>query len=339
MDRKAIIAVVLCIAFLILYRPLLRWLGFDRFLEPPPPPPATAVDTTRRDTTSALPPFPPGPTPGSAARADTGSSPTLAAIPAQLMVPGIERSVVIETPLYRATFSNRGARLLAFEIKRYASPHGVSSARGKPRHWHRGDEVPPGDRVVLAGGPLFGLDLGSNGSLKPLDKLTYAVAESLDAAGETRALTFRAEDASGFHVRQTYRVRPDDYALDLEVELTGIPDAWRVPDYSLTTRSWPLLTEADLLADARALRATSMVGTNLHREHAGGLVRGPKSFDGSAAWAAVQTRYFIAAVAVAQGPSRGVISTAYRRPLTTQELKELPAGTRPEQEVVTNSLV
>jgi YidC/Oxa1 family membrane protein insertase len=339
MDRKAILAIVLCIAFLILYRPLLHWLGVDRYLEPPSRHPATAVDTTKRDTTSAAGPITAAPTPGTAARAETGSSTPEAALSAPPTVPGLERSVVIETPLYRATFSTRGARLLAVEIKRYASAHGVSSVGGKPKHWPRGEVVPPGDRVVLAGGPLFGLDLGSNDALKPFDNVTYAVAESLDAAGEARALTFTAEDPSGLHVRQTYRVRPDAYALDLEVELKGIPVAWRVSDYSLTMRSWPLLTEADLLADARALRATSMVGTNLHREHAGGLVRGPKSFDGSAAWASVQSRYLIAAVAVTQGPSRGVISSAYRRPLTPEELKVLPAGTRAEQEVVTNSLV
>jgi len=169
--------------------------------------------------------------------------------------------------------------------------------------------------------------------------VTYAVKESLDAAGETRTVSFTAEDSSGFHARQTFRVRPDDYALDLEVELKGIPAAWRVSDYSLTTHSWPLLTEANLLADSRALRATSLVGTNLHREQGGALVRGPKRFDGSAAWAAVQSRYFIGAIAAAQRSSRGVISSGYRRPLTSQELKELPPGTRPEQEVVSNSLV
>lgn len=313
MDRKAIIAIVLCAAFLLAYRPLLKLAGFDRYLEPARPTPA-AVDTSGRSSRApgtgasnrTLPPIGTPPVTGGSQPASIGES--RAESPTS-----IEQTYFIETPLYRATFSDHGARLISTEIKRYASAHGVSSVQGKSIHVPRGSEVPPGDRVVLAGGPLMALDLGSGASTQSLANLSYAVAESLDAAGNKRALVFTAHDTSGLAVRQTWRVRPDSYALDLEVEIRGVPPSWRIADYTITTHSWPTGTERDTVADARALRASSLVGTNLRREHFGALVKGEKRFEGSVVWSAVQSRYFIGAIAADPSAARAVVVAAQRR--------------------------
>ena len=59
MDRKTIVAVALCVLFLILYRPLLGWLGLDHYLERTPRRPNAWPRSTRlrRDTSlAALPP-------------------------------------------------------------------------------------------------------------------------------------------------------------------------------------------------------------------------------------------------------------------------------------------
>ena len=85
-------------------------------------------------------------------------------------------------------------------------------------------------------------------------------------------------------------MRPDDYALDLEVEIQNVPEGLRVGEYTLSARSWPLITESNQQADETALKASSLVGTNIHREHPGSLNRGPKTFDGDARWAAVADR-------------------------------------------------
>jgi len=333
-DRKTIIAIALCVVVLLAYRPILRALGLGHYLEPPQPTAVVPADSTRgitagaKDTALATRTVPP-----------TADTLQLSAAPVQPISSVLERTVDLETPLYRATFTNRGARLLSFELKHYASSHGASSKNGKPIHITRGEVVPAGDRVTLAGGPLIGLDLGSGTNLKSLSTVNYAVSESLDAAGARRVVTFTTEDASGLKLRQTYRTRSDDYAIDLEVEMSGVPQAWRVPDYSISTRSWPLLTDADLAADLRALRATSLVGTNIHRDHAPGLLKGTKLYDGNAEWAAVQTRYFMSAVAAAHASGRSVISSAERRPLTAEERAALGPGAKPEREIAINSLV
>jgi YidC/Oxa1 family membrane protein insertase len=347
MDRKTWIAVALCLLFLVLYRPLLHWLGWDRYLAPPPPPRVTTVDSTRRDTTAArAAPGAPAPA-GTQAEVSPGvpnlvpaDTTSLFAAPVQPPEAELRRSFEIETPLYRATFSNRGARLVAVELKRYALAQGLKGAGRATGRARPGAEVAVGDRVVLASDPLLGLDLGSKSETRSLANVVYAASESLDAAGQTVGLTFTARDRSGAFIRQTYRVRPGTYVLEAEVEIRGVPPSWRLSDYSLTMRSWPLFTESDEIQDARALRATSMVGSNLRRDHAPSLVGKPRAFDGNAQWASVQSRYFVVAAAVSEGSSRGVASSATRRSLTPGEQQRLPSfGVRTQMEVASNTLV
>jgi YidC/Oxa1 family membrane protein insertase len=339
MDRKTLIAVALCVLVLIAYPFILKMFGLDRYLKPARQPIATVApgpDSARAPSPIAAPGVatvtPPTPVAGTRA-------PSLAALPFKPLASELERSHRIETPLYHAEFSSRGARLLSVELLDYASAHGATSHDGKAVRPHRGEPVPSGDRVVLSGGPSFGLDLGSGASLMPLDDLVYSVAESLDAAGATRGLTFTARDSSGVAIRQSWRVRPDTYALDLEVELRNVPLNWRLADYSLTTRSWPLFNEADLTADAHGLKATSLVGTNIHREGPGGLRKGPKRFEGGAAWAAVQTRYFMGAVVATQATTHAAEARAALRALTPEQRAFLPPNAPAEQEVAVSTLV
>lgn len=333
MDRRTIIAIAICILILIAYPYLLKVAGLERYVRPTPPPRTAVVDTTRAATAR-----------GPAAVADTtapapvaaATQPAVTAAPFRPTETVLERAIEIDTPLYRAAFTNRGARLVSVELKHFAVASGLSHHRKRRKP---GEELPPEDRVVLAGNPAFGLDLGSGPTLKSLAGVVYAVSESLDATGLPQAITFTARDSAGLTVRQTYRVRPGSYALDLEVEIRGVPLDWRLSDYSLTARSWPMVTEANEQADVRSLRATSLVGTNVHREHAGGLSHGPRTFEGSAEWAAVHTRYFMGAVAVAAGSAKETIASAGKRALTPEQLKLLPENTRSEQDLLTNSLV
>ena len=332
MDRRTIVAVILIGLFLVFYYPLLGLLGLDKYLGDRQKARPVAVDTLAHavgDTTGAA---IPSSTPTLQGEAVVGATPAAAPV---VTLPA--RQIRLETPLYSALFSTRGARLVSVELKHYASAHGVSGAKGElPPRPGKG-EVPAGDRVVLAGGPTYGLDLGSDNRI-PLDALVYTAQESTDASGQLRAITFTGTDTSGLEVRQTFRVHENDYAMDLEVQIRNVPASWRVNEYSLTTRSWPLFTEAQVDADERGLRATSMVGTNMHREHSGSL-KTAKRFDGNAAWAGVQSRYFFAGVAVRDAAGRAVVSTSGARPLTAQQQAILGAKPRPDQPLVTNSLV
>jgi len=336
MDRKTIIAIALSVLFLILYQPLLRWLGLAHYIEAPKPVATAPADSSAGADSSAAVPRGIAVTPG----AETSPGEIVAPPPVQTPVAGIEQSLIVETPLYRAQFSSRGARLVSLALKHYVSAYGETARREGHVHRARAEEtVPPDDRVVLAGGPTFGLDLGSGDRGHSLDQMAYAVSESLGTDGEIRALTFTGGDSAGFYVRQTYRIHPGDYAIDLEVEIRGVPADWQVSEYSLNTRSWPLFTESDLQADHRGLRASSLVGTNVRREAAGGLMKEPKRFEGNVRWAGVQTRYFAALASVVDGTPVAVVSSGERVPLTAEQKEMLPPKAKPEQDVVDNALL
>jgi len=351
MDRKTIVAVALCLAFLLLYPQLLRVFHLDRYLAPTTPARTAAVTAAGDSARAAV--HRAADSAGTAGRplstlaggAPAGGAPAAPApAPALGTAPGVrEQTYEIATPLYRATFSSRGARLLSVDLLRYrATDPAVHAARLGP-----GDaEAAPHDlppvaepHVVLAGDPSFAIDLGSGSHAVPLGDVAYVASESLDAAGAIRALTFTARDSSGFTVRQTWRVRPNDYALDLDVEITNVPDPLRVTDYTLTTRSWPLVTEANQQADERSLKASCLVGTNVHRDHPNQLTKAPRAYDGNAVWAAVQSRYFLGGVAVVNADARGTFANGAKRTLTPAEVARLGPKAPPTQDVVASGLI
>ena len=243
-------------------------------------------------------------------------------------------------------FSNRAARLLSVELKRYVTAHGASAKDGKPLRVPHGHEVPAGDRVVLAGEPLFELSLGSGTNPRPLGDVVYAVRESADASGAVRVLSFTAggpagaDTPAGPYVRQTWRVRPGSYALDLEVETRGIPDAWRLTDYSLRMRNWPPFTETDRKTDEHAVRVVSLVGKNLRRDEPKNLLKKPKIHEeGVVEWVGVQSRYFLCVTAVDQALPRGMAGSAEEVPLSEVERRLIGPRERTVRVVGTGSLV
>src|SRR5688572_9468682 len=277
LDRRTIALVALCVALFLAYPYVLRMLGLGHYLGPAETRPV-ATDTTRvapKDI-EQQPSLATAPSPDSGAPA-TATIDSAAALP--------EQSIEVETPLYRAWFSTRGARLQSVELKQYASAHAAASVKPRPRSG-AGVTLPESQRVRLAGQPALRLDLGCGDSVRRLDRMSFAAAESLDASGAVRAITFTGRDPQGATIRQTYRIRPDDYAIDLEVEIRDVPLSWRISDYSISARSWPLEHEHDPVEEERALRASALVGTNLHREGTGGLRKAPKVFEGNVAWAA-----------------------------------------------------
>ncbi len=326
MDRRTIALVALCLALFLAYPFILRYLGLGQYLGPPQ---RNGVDTSR------------------VAAHETASAPVAAAIPsappraAPAPAPGDtaaarEQVIAVETPLYGAWFSSRGARLMGVELKRYATAHAASRPHFK--RLKAGESLPEDQRVELTGEPALRLDLGSGSHLQPAD-FAYQAAESLDAAGQVRTLTFLGHDGTGAEIRQTYRLDPNSYAIQLEVAMRGLPVGSRISDYSLTTRSWPLGHEHDQMDEERSLRASSLVGTNLHREGVGALRRGSRVFEGNAAWAAVQTRYFTGVVAITHGTARGSVAAVESRPVDQAERARLGDESKPLQDLVTNTLI
>src|SRR5215831_9408467 len=107
MDRKTLIAVVICLLLFMAYPFILRWAGLDKYLSPSQTrPTATAPRDTSARAVRA-------PALGESTRATPAGQPAIAA--AKAAAP--ERQIMVETPLYRALFSTRGARVASVELK------------------------------------------------------------------------------------------------------------------------------------------------------------------------------------------------------------------------------
>ena len=331
MDRRTTIALALCLVVFALFTVLQT-----RYAPKPKPQPPVAGAPNAPNAPNTTAPSPPaaGTTPAPAGTTGTAAPTTLATTPS---IP--ERLVVLETPLYRATFSNVGARLQSFELKRYAAAWGESRFAEHPgKRPKRGHEVPAGDRVELAGGPSFAFDLGAGPALRSLGATAFAVAESTDAAENVVAVTFTARDSSGMEVRETWRTRPDAYLLDFDVAVAGAPAT--VQEWSLTARSWPLLSEANPDQEMRLVRSIGMLGKDLHRDGAQGLIgKDERRRDGAALWAGVQSHYFLGLVAPVGTQGRATISGGSAHQLTPDELLRLPKGIKNPQPIAEGTLV
>jgi YidC/Oxa1 family membrane protein insertase len=329
MDRRTTFALLLCLVVFAIFTALQA-----RFAPRPSPTTPLATDTTAHATPDTAPPAASATAPAPRPAAPAALAPIRPAGP-----PVEAREVVLETPLYRATFTNLGARLRHLELKRYAAAWGRSRYAENPgRRPKRGNEVPEGDRVTFDGQPAFGFDLGFGPEHRSLAALPFAVAESSDASGRVVAITFSARDSAGMEIHQAWRARPGDHLLELDVTVTGAPAGTR--DWSLTTRSWPLLNEANLDQEIRSVRAIGLVGKNLHRDGAQGLVgKAEKLREGTVRWAGVQTHYFLGVITPFGAEGRLAASRATAYVPSAAEVAQLPPNAKPNHPIAEGTLV
>jgi|DewCreStandDraft_5_1066085.scaffolds.fasta_scaffold05087_6 YidC/Oxa1 family membrane protein insertase len=204
-----------------------------------------------------------------------------AAQPAPTAVPIVR----VETPLYRFAFSARGAALVEATLKRYPS----YVRRGQPVQL-----ILPGVLDVFA--PVLFIDG------RALDLRT--VVFTVDSSGlrprnprTPRRLVFRAALADGAAVTVSYRFRPDDYTVDVEGQVTGVPA--HAVRFSLGPGLLPNehpahRAERELGLVAR--RDDELVVRPLRKVHGVEIVPGPL------VWAALKEKYFVVAAVAGDRP-------------------------------------
>lgn len=126
------------------------------------------------------------------------------------VIPKIEeREIKIETPLYRAVFSNAGASIKSFELKEY--------------YLTTDPDSPLIDLVKLKKDGEDFLEINFDGPSNPKNKkIIYQVNKEaiiLDHESPPRDLTFRSMTSDGVSVNQTFRFYPDNYHIDLLISL------------------------------------------------------------------------------------------------------------------------
>jgi YidC/Oxa1 family membrane protein insertase len=191
MEKRVLIAVLL--SFLVLY-------GYTALFPPPKRP--VAPKPVAGDIATPAAPAQPATTSGAEAPAPAPLEPAAAATVAETA----ERSIVVETDVVRAVFSNRGGVITSWTLKKYPGTD------GKPV-----DLVPA---ALPANQPRpFALRLGEDKRTALVNSALFRTSGTGDIDGSQGpvSLTFDYEDASGFRAHKAFRIEPHSYVITFSI--------------------------------------------------------------------------------------------------------------------------
>jgi YidC/Oxa1 family membrane protein insertase len=300
MDKRTLLAVVLSVVVLLIYQ--------NFFAKPPvktAPAPTQQVATVAPQTVNP-PPAATAPAP-SAAAIQAGTGGRIAAAPA---VTGTERDIVVETPLYRAVFTTRGAALKSFQLKQYKTEVANNEdivdifmrmiGRGKPKpaggprpielvHVSEGMPRPlsvsfPDSTVNIPGDGFYEAD----GSLLDMTK-----------GAESRRLTFTQPYPGEMKVEKTFTFHPDKFSFELEVRVHNLGAAPLNQNGGLT---WYQYVDPAAPTDSYGHDGpVSYVAKSIDRPDVGKM-EADKTLGPDVSWGGFESKYFIASL-IPQNPS------------------------------------
>lgn len=211
MEKRLFIAVGLSLLFLWLYSLLVPMLFPDMAKKPAPPAASTtsgAPDRAGNQEASAA-----STEPKPAATAAPSGAPAAAvaaAVPVAAEMAAAESTTTIDTDEYHAVFSNRGAQLVSFRLKKYFEKDGSGVELVRK-------EAPVGYRH-------FFLE-SSDGSFNSFANHGLYVVENRVEGGKG-TLAFRIADAKGRMVVKTFEIG-ESYRLGFRIETRGFDGSWR----------------------------------------------------------------------------------------------------------------
>lgn len=194
MERRVLIAVFL--SFLVLY-------GYQAMFAPAKPPVSTTTEGPARTATQ--------PPAAKAQAVEASPAVELPAGPALVTGDTSEREIVVETSVVRAVLSNRGGRVIHWQLKEHLDDLGTPV-----------DLVPSG---VPPGQPSpFSLQVDDEAVTRQLNSALYRsrgdTKGRIDATATAATLTFEMQDATGLRVRKEFQFNPSDYVVTFTASVT-----------------------------------------------------------------------------------------------------------------------
>ena len=308
MERRVLLAVFLSFLVLVIYQ---RWLG-------PPPLPGDQIDAVQTGASNQGSAPPPSAPAGRAPDPDLPAAPPAAIDPDsfELLVSDAgPREIVVESDLVRATFTNRGAALMSWQLKQYLDetdrpvdlvPPQVESGQSLPFTL-----VVPGDPALTA---------------RLADALFRPSTDGLRLSADAATLTFEYEDTSGLRARKafTFHASLDQpYVVEFSAAVstaagsTPVTIQWgpalggvRAETSRLVFQQLPAA-----LLYGRAFENDLLEDVDMHRAQPGDLAE-RSSYAGQFAFAGVDNHYFLVAALPGNGEARFDF-----RPVSTTELE------------------
>jgi len=186
-------------------------------------------------------------------------------------LPSEEKEITVETDLYSAVFSNKGATIKHFELKKYKDSKGNNVF------------------LLKTTGEIPALGIGSKEEFELTNAFFSSTAKNikLDNNKKSDSLTFEYA-SSGLSVRRTFTFYNDSYKIDIKDELSGPSEYWITigTDFGIhdkndaSAHSGPVLLKDDADRLEFSLK-------NLNE---------PKTLKGQIKWIAQEDKYFFASI-------------------------------------------
>lgn len=293
LDAKALIAFVILIALILLIPNYWEWIGYKR---PAPDRTPDGEPATTPETTVASPAFP----------ADT-AAPTAPRF-SESPVPGFradtmwrEEFVRVETDVYDALFSTRGARLVRLVLKDYQYTH----------VGRRHENIVVLDTTDHAGLRIRFYDDRLDMSNAPFVANRPSVrVTGMDSS--TVRFTARAGDGSEVTLAYTFHGARHDLGCVLSIpqpESAGLDREFYI---GWEGGLWP--TEPNPKDDNDQFAALALMGEDLEKVGSVDKSAPRLTLSGHTHWAAVRTKYFVCAVIPRTTPADGFVAESRERP-------------------------
>jgi YidC/Oxa1 family membrane protein insertase len=294
MDKRTLLAVVLSIIVLLVYQ--------NFFVKPPVKPAPTQQEAGVASQTA-------NPAPAATAVA-TIQTATTGRIAAAQVVTGTEQDVVVETPLYRAVFTTRGAALKSFQLKQYKT----ESANSEDIYDTFMRFIGQGKPKPVGGPKLIELVQVSAGMPRPLsvsfpdstvnipgDGFYETDGSLLDMTkgGESRRLTFTQSYPGEMKVEKTFTFHPDKFSFELEVRVHNLG---AVPLNQNGGLTWYQYVDPAVPVDSYGHDGpVSYIAKSIDRPEVSSM-DADKTLGPDVSWGGFESKYFIASL-IPQNPS------------------------------------
>lgn len=217
---------------------------------------------------------------------DPSDTPWYAADPANLA-----ETVTVETPLYSAEFSTRGASVQSWIIKPVRSYFKESEQLIISKYAAR-------NLVMTA--------RGGRGLLRTEEK-NFTVNQTsieLGSKSQPQSFVFTLPLPDGSFYKETYTFYPDRYDFDVHIESQGLSDLTGAVNAEFSWGGALNMTEEDTLQDLYYSEAHYLMGNSLETLKSKGKKAKEESATGLTDWVSIRTKYFTMAM-VPQVPASG----------------------------------
>jgi YidC/Oxa1 family membrane protein insertase len=203
----------------------------------------------------------------------------------QQAIPSVsEEEIKVDTPLYSAVFTNKGATIKSFKLKKYKTAMEPDS--------------PLVDLINIKDNSENFLSVAFNagGVLTDNNAVFYSVSQDsiiLTDGSAPMDLTFTYQAINGVSIDQTFRFYPDKYTIDLYVTLINNTGAPVSGNLRTTLKNMPPEQKKKY---SSFIGAALLLNNGYEQFRAGKMDDEGKSLSGQIAWVAYENGYFISSI-------------------------------------------